>query len=138
MQTFALLVGGLIGLAMATLLFVSALTIRSRAKNARFASLINQTWVMVQAAVAHAEVELRPKKLVDGKLTPAGAASLKADVMRIAQEMAATQLEDLVKDFRLPELMASGLLSGLIERAVALLKTSPAPTVTAPPMAPAQ
>ncbi|MFZ5440445.1 MAG: hypothetical protein ACOZQL_10575 [Myxococcota bacterium] len=131
---------GLASLALTTLLSVASVAIRSRTKDARFGSLINQLWVLVQSAVAHAEAEIRPMlqtALADGKLTPEEGAALKAKVIEVLRTTAADQLGQLVKAFGLPEGAISTLLSGLVERAVALLKESPAPSPAVPAPAPA-
>lgn len=122
---------GLAGVALTVLLSVAAMAIGKRTKDSRFGAVINQLWVIVQSAVAHAEAEIRPKlqkALEDGKLSAEEAAALKADVVKIVKETAASQLSELVKTFGIPEGVLSNMISGLVERAVAVLKTSPAPT----------
>jgi hypothetical protein len=131
----------LAGTVLTVVLAVAGSAIRAKAKDGRFGALISQLWVIVQAAVAHAEAELRPKfqkALEDGVLTPEEGAALKAEVMKVLRDTAASQLQALVKSFGLPEGAISTLLSGLVERAVSLLKVSAEPVPVAPlaPVAP--
>lgn len=125
------------GLALTVLLAVASMAIASRTKDSRFGGLINQLWVIVQSTVAHAEAEIRPKlqkALEDGKLSPEEASALKAEVLRIVKESASAQIGELVKGFKMPEGLVSNVLSGLVERAVAVLKStsSPSPTIASP------
>lgn len=130
---------GLAGTVLTVVLGIIGAAIRAKAKDGRFGALVSQLWVIVQAAVAHADAELRPKfqkALEDGTLTAEEGAALKAEVLKVLRETAAGQLQALVKSFGLPEGAISVLLSGLVERAVSLLKVSPEPTPVAP-LAPA-
>lgn len=128
---------GLVGLALTVLLSIASVAIAKKTKDARFGAILNQLWMIVQSAVSHAEAELRPKfqkALADGHLSTEEAAALKADVLKLVKETAAKQLQELMKTFGLPEGVLSTMLSGLVERAVSLLNSKPAPTLS--PMTP--
>lgn len=131
---------GAAGLAFTTLLSVISLAVRSRAKSGRYWTLVNQLWTMVQSIVAHAEVELRPqfaKAMADGKLTPEEGSQLKLEVVRLVKDGAKPALEQLAKDFAMDGGALELLLSGLIERAVSLLKVDPTPSpASSAPVAP--
>jgi hypothetical protein len=130
---------GILGTVLTAVLAVTGRAIQTASVNSRFAGLINQLWTLVQATVSHAEVELRPvlaKAMADGTLDPAEAAELKATVLASLRKDGATQLQALAKSFGLSEDASATLLSGLVERAVLLLKTSPAPSPVAAVPAP--
>lgn len=132
MQTFALVVGGLLGLLAIVFLAAGIVALRIKARNARFNGLVSQLWLIVQATVAHAERELRPSKLVKGKLTPHGAAALKAEVVALVQQIAHEHLGDFVTKLRMPRSALEPMISGLVERAVALQKAGAAPVGLTP------
>jgi hypothetical protein len=132
----------LAGIVATALMAIIGAAVQAKSKAGKWGTLISQLWVLVQAAVAHAEAELRPqfaKALEDGELTAEEGAALKAEVMRVLRETCAEQLAALVKSFQLPDSAVTTLLSGLVERAVALLAVTPVPGVLAgtAPSAPA-
>jgi hypothetical protein len=145
-STWGLVWQGLIGLAGTVLTVVMAIigsAIRAKAKDSKFGAIVSQLWVMVQAAVAHAEADLRPKlqkALEDGSLSPEEGVELKKAVIDELKIIGAEQLQGLVKSFGLPEGAINTMLSGLVERAVSLLKVTPVPSplaTTSPGEAPA-
>lgn len=129
METFALFGAAGFGVLITLFLWAGIVALRIKARNARFNGLVSQLWLIVQATVAHAERELRPSKLVDGKLTTYGAASLKAEVVALVQQMAHQHLGDFVTKLRMPRSALEPMISGLVERAVALQKAAPASPV---------
>lgn len=130
---------GVCGVALTTLLSVISLAVRGRAKSGRYWTLVNQLWTVVQSVVAHAEVELRPqfaKAMEDGTLTPEEGSQLKLEVVRLVREGAGPALEQLAKEFKMSGGALELVLSGLVERAVSLLKVDPTPRPASSTVAP--
>jgi len=88
-------------------------------------SLANRLWVAMQNAVTHAEAEIRPdlqKALADGKLTPEEAAQLKTRALQIFKQIAGDLLEQAPKVLGFDPTGLPSFLSGLLERAVVVMK----------------
>jgi hypothetical protein len=130
---------GVVGLAITALLGTITHALALKSADSKYWSLLSKLWAVVQAAVAHAEAELRPefqKALADGTLTPEEGAALKAATMKLVRESAAGALSELEKSFGVTSgSLLDTLVSGLVERAVTLLKVDATPTTmpAAPP-----
>ena len=126
MHLFALIVGGLLGLALALFLLAGAVAIRLRVKRARFTTAIADLLMIVDSTVWHVGHQLRPK----GKLSDVASTALKAEALVLVREMGASQIFEIVQGLRLPEAMVEPMLSGLIEKALASARSAPAETPT--------
>lgn len=109
------LIGALASWALARL----ASHLRARTDAARWSLAVAQLADVARAAVAEAEVSLRPqfaRAMADGKLSPEEGAALKSEVLRIVRERLAPQtwatLEAWLGSF------VSWHLGGAVERAV--------------------
>lgn len=119
------------GLALTAAFGAVGLYFARRAKDGAAWSLANRLWVAMQNAVTHAEAEIRPelqKTLADGKLTPEEAALLKSRALAIFKGIAGDLLEQAPKVLGFNPAGMPAFLSGLLERAVAVMKSSPAVT----------
>lgn len=119
------------GLALTAAFGAVGLYFARRAKDGAAWSLANRLWVAMQNAVTHAEAEIRPelqKALADGKLTPEEAAQLKSRALAIFKGIAGDLLEQAPKVLGFNPAGMPAFLSGLLERAVAVMKSSPAVT----------
>ena len=117
------------GLAITGAFTAGAIFFARKAKDGAMWSLLNRLWVVAQQAVTHAEAEIRPsiqKALSDGKLTPEEGAELKAKATAIFKTMAGDLLKQLPKVAGFSEEGIGAFVSGLIERAVSVMKLSPA------------
>lgn len=131
MQTFALVVAMLLAVLFALFLLAGVVAIRLKSRRLRIDLQFSRLWLIVQATVARAEAEWRPRYLVDGKLTPTSGALLKEDVVLKVRELGRSQLSGLAGEIGVPRTDLSPIISGLIERAVSLDKAAPPPA--APP-----
>lgn len=123
-------------LVLSTLGAIITKAVNAYAANSKYGSIINQLWLLVQTTVSHAEVEVRPtlsQAAQNGKLTLEDGQKLKALVLASLKRDGADQLTTLVKSFGLTDEAANTLLSGLVERAVSLLKV---PGMTTPSSSP--
>lgn len=117
------------GLAITGAFTAGAIFFARKAKDGAMWSLMNRLWVAAQQAVTHAEAEIRPslqKALADGKLTPEEGAELKAKATAIFKTMAGDLLKQLPKVAGFSEDGIGAFVSGLIERAVSVMKLTPA------------
>ena len=96
-------------------------------------SLLSNLWTVVQAAVAHAEAEIRPliqSALADGKLDDAEKAAIKAKVIELVKGMLGeVGLGKIAVALGLTSAGVDTLISGQIERAVLNMKAGAAPSV---------
>lgn len=119
------------GLALTAALGAVGLYFAKRAKDGAAWSLANRLWVAMQQAVTHAEAEIRPelqKTLADGKLTPEEAAVLKSRALAVFKGIAGDLLAEAPKVLGFNPAGMPAFLSGMLERAVAVMKSSPAVT----------
>jgi hypothetical protein len=119
------------GLALTAALGAVGLYFSKRAKDGAAWSLANRLWVAMQHAVTHAEAEIRPelqKALADGKLTPEEAALLKSRALAVFKGIAGDLLAEAPKVLGFNPAGMPAFLSGMLERAVAVMKSSPAVT----------
>ena len=110
-----------------------------KAKSAGAALALNALYAIVEAAVAHAQVELKPElqsiasNALNGRLSASDAAQLKAAVMRIVKDMASDLLPKLEKYVGLTSgSQIDTMISGMIERAVSAIGPSWSSPVTDP------
>lgn len=121
MHLFATLVGCLFGLVLSAFLAAGVVAIRMKTKRVRFANIVGDLLLIVDASVAHFKARALPPE----HLSAAAATALKADILAMVREAGAAQIVELVKELRLPEATIDPMLSGLIERAVASSKQAP-------------
>jgi len=131
MHLFAMIVGCLLGIALAMFLLAGAVAIRVRVKRARFTTAVADLLMIVESTVWHVESQVRP----EGALSDVAAAALKTEALVLVREMGASQIFELTEGLRLPAAMVEPMLSGLIEKAVASAKAAPAAAPTAAPTA---
>lgn len=132
---------GILAAVFTALLSVITATLRAKAREGKYWALTSRVWSMAQGVVAHAEAELRPaiqKALADGQLTPEEGAQLKKAAVALLRDGAMAQIGDLEKSFGLTPGGVDTLLSGMIERAIIVMKpavpATPAPVT--PPVVP--
>lgn len=101
-----------------------------KAKDSKLWGLFNIAFLKAQAVVAHVEADIRPdvqRALADGQLSKEEAAILKARAIELFRSAAGDDLEQLRKELNLGQSTLSVFVSGLIERAVAAIKSSARP-----------
>lgn len=119
------------GLALTAAFAAAGLYFSRKASDGAAWSLANRLWVAMQQAVTHAEAEIRPqlqKALADGKLSAEEKAELKSRALAIFKGIAGDLLGQIPKVLGFKPEGVPAFLSGLLERAVAVMKVSPAIT----------
>lgn len=123
------------------LALLGALTVffARKASESKAWAAYNRAWLVVQAVAAHVESVERPAvqaALADGTLTPAEVSQLKAIALREARVALADQLGPLAKALKLADGALDVFLSGLIEKALTLIRGEVLPAAPAPPATP--
>lgn len=119
------------GLAFTGMLSAIGYAAAMKAKDGAAWSLANRLWVAMQQAVTHAEAEIRPelqKALADGKLSDEEKRQLKSRALQVFKTIAGDLLTQAPKLLGYSPAGMPQFMSGLLERAVAAMKVSPAVT----------